>query len=135
MLFSFILFLMNHRLWCIQFFFLNLFLLLQCTMWNKEQNWPAKFCISQQKQKFEYFKYLKLCDCVTWQACVKRVEGDDTGSKHCTGQYFDYFKCIDECVRIHPWNYDILDGIFLSCVCWWSAGILICRWHQNFFRS
>ena len=32
------------------------------------------------------------------QACVKRVEGDDSGHKHCTGQYFDYWFCIDKCV-------------------------------------
>ncbi|XP_011042841.1 PREDICTED: cytochrome b-c1 complex subunit 6-like isoform X1 [Populus euphratica] len=31
-------------------------------------------------------------------ACVKRVEGDDSGHKHCTGQYFDYWFCIDKCV-------------------------------------
>ncbi|KAL5779153.1 hypothetical protein ACOSQ2_009890 [Xanthoceras sorbifolium] len=35
---------------------------------------------------------------IEYEACVKRVEGDDTGSKHCTGQYFDYFSCIDKCV-------------------------------------
>ncbi|KAL3572714.1 hypothetical protein D5086_026618 [Populus alba] len=33
-----------------------------------------------------------------YQACVKRVEGDDSGHKHCTGQYFDYWFCIDKCV-------------------------------------
>ncbi|CAD5196674.1 unnamed protein product, partial [Musa acuminata subsp. malaccensis] len=33
-----------------------------------------------------------------YQACVKRIKGDETGHKHCTGQYFDYWKCIDECV-------------------------------------
>ncbi|KAK3030343.1 hypothetical protein RJ639_038299, partial [Escallonia herrerae] len=31
-------------------------------------------------------------------ACVKRVEGDETGHKHCTGQYFDYWCCVDKCV-------------------------------------
>ncbi|KAK3043852.1 hypothetical protein RJ639_000551, partial [Escallonia herrerae] len=31
-------------------------------------------------------------------ACVKRVEGDETGHKHCTGQYFDYLCCVDKCV-------------------------------------
>ncbi|XP_056163228.1 cytochrome b-c1 complex subunit 6-1, mitochondrial isoform X2 [Syzygium oleosum] len=32
------------------------------------------------------------------QACVKRIEGDESGHKHCTGQYFDYWHCIDKCV-------------------------------------
>uniref|UniRef100_A0A0A0L6I2 Complex III subunit VI n=1 Tax=Cucumis sativus TaxID=3659 RepID=A0A0A0L6I2_CUCSA len=33
-----------------------------------------------------------------YQACVKRIQGDDSGHKHCTGQYFDYWSCIDKCV-------------------------------------
>lgn len=33
-----------------------------------------------------------------YEQCVKRVESDDTGHKHCTGQYFDYWSCIDKCV-------------------------------------
>ncbi|CAG7868959.1 unnamed protein product [Brassica rapa] len=33
-----------------------------------------------------------------YQACVKRIQGDDSGHKHCTGQYFDYWHCIDKCV-------------------------------------
>ncbi|KAF3675116.1 hypothetical protein FXO38_04889 [Capsicum annuum] len=33
-----------------------------------------------------------------YQACTKRIEGDETGNKHCTGQYFDYWYCIDKCV-------------------------------------
>lgn len=32
-----------------------------------------------------------------YQACVKRVESDETGHKHCTGQYFDYWACVDNC--------------------------------------
>ncbi|GLJ06395.1 hypothetical protein SUGI_0038100 [Cryptomeria japonica] len=32
-----------------------------------------------------------------YQACGKRVEADETGHKHCTGQYFDYLSCIDKC--------------------------------------
>ncbi|KAK3012182.1 hypothetical protein RJ639_010877 [Escallonia herrerae] len=31
-------------------------------------------------------------------ACAKRVEADETGHKHCTGQYFDYWHCVDKCV-------------------------------------
>ncbi|KAL7235877.1 hypothetical protein ACSBR1_019207 [Camellia fascicularis] len=33
-----------------------------------------------------------------YQACVKRIQNDETGHKHCTGQYFDYWACIDKCV-------------------------------------
>eukprot|EP00249_Psilotum_nudum_P006522 c19844_g1_i1 orf=171-386(+) len=32
-----------------------------------------------------------------YQACAKRVEEDETGHKHCTGQYFDYWGCVDKC--------------------------------------
>ncbi|KVH93482.1 cytochrome b-c1 complex, subunit 6, partial [Cynara cardunculus var. scolymus] len=35
-----------------------------------------------------------------YQGCVKRVEADETGHKHCTGQYFDYWQCVDKCVRL-----------------------------------
>ncbi|KAL6179083.1 hypothetical protein ACLB2K_050599 [Fragaria x ananassa] len=30
--------------------------------------------------------------------CVKRIQGDESGHKHCTGQYFDYWSCVDKCV-------------------------------------
>lgn len=33
------------------------------------------------------------------QRCAKRVDSDETGEAHCTGQYFDYWKCVDKCVR------------------------------------
>lgn len=33
------------------------------------------------------------------QKCAKRIEGDESGEAHCTGQYFDYWKCVDKCVR------------------------------------
>lgn len=32
----------------------------------------------------------------SYQACEKRVEG--VAGKHCTGQYFDYWGCVDKCV-------------------------------------
>uniref|UniRef100_A0A453K8Z3 Complex III subunit VI n=1 Tax=Aegilops tauschii subsp. strangulata TaxID=200361 RepID=A0A453K8Z3_AEGTS len=35
---------------------------------------------------------------LTLQRCVKRVENDETGQKHCTGQFFDYWSCVDKCV-------------------------------------
>ncbi|KAL1534299.1 cytochrome b-c1 complex subunit 6-like [Salvia divinorum] len=33
-----------------------------------------------------------------YQACSKRIQGDESGHKHCTGQYFDYWRCVDNCV-------------------------------------
>lgn len=35
-----------------------------------------------------------------YQACVKRIHDDESGHKHCTGQYFDYWRCVDECVAV-----------------------------------
>ncbi|KAH9611617.1 hypothetical protein KSS87_005566 [Heliosperma pusillum] len=32
---------------------------------------------------------------LAYQACAKRIQSDETGSKHCTGQYFDYWQCLD----------------------------------------
>ncbi|EYU35416.1 hypothetical protein MIMGU_mgv1a024165mg, partial [Erythranthe guttata] len=32
-----------------------------------------------------------------YKACAKRIDGDDSGHKHCTGQYFDYWRCVDKC--------------------------------------
>lgn len=34
---------------------------------------------------------------ISYEACVKRIEEDENGQKHCTGQYFDYWGCIDQC--------------------------------------
>lgn len=34
-----------------------------------------------------------------YEACIGRVEKDTTGEAHCTGQYLDFWKCIDKCVR------------------------------------
>ncbi|KAF3320179.1 cytochrome b-c1 complex subunit 6-like isoform X1 [Carex littledalei] len=33
----------------------------------------------------------------SYQECVKRVKDDDSGHKHCTGQYFDFWACVDTC--------------------------------------
>jgi len=35
---------------------------------------------------------------LAYQACQERIAGDTTGEAHCTGQYFDYWQCIDHCV-------------------------------------
>ncbi|BBH08868.1 Ubiquinol-cytochrome C reductase hinge protein, partial [Prunus dulcis] len=37
---------------------------------------------------------------IEYQACVKRVEADNNGEKHCTGQYFDYISCVDKCTHV-----------------------------------
>ncbi|OEL37554.1 hypothetical protein BAE44_0001425, partial [Dichanthelium oligosanthes] len=39
-----------------------------------------------------------LCHLCCVQKCAKRIESDETGHKHCTGQYFDYWKCVDKSV-------------------------------------
>jgi len=44
--------------------------------------------------------YLSTYGHAVLQACVKRVESDEQGQKHCTGQYFDYWGCIDQCVSL-----------------------------------
>ena len=36
----------------------------------------------------------------TTQACAERIKDDTTGKKHCTGQYFDFYHCIDHCVSL-----------------------------------
>jgi hypothetical protein len=48
-------------------------------------------------------KYLNSYGCVIsayFLMCrdVSRVEKDETAQKHCTGQYFDYWSCVDKCV-------------------------------------
>ena len=43
-----------------------------------------------------------MCAPLTWrarQACTERIKRDHSGEAHCTGQYFDYWSCIDKCVR------------------------------------
>ncbi|KAF3963882.1 hypothetical protein CMV_011772 [Castanea mollissima] len=49
----------------------------------------------------KYFEELCKPKCVKplleYQACVKRIQGDESGHKHCTGQYFDYWSCVDKC--------------------------------------
>ncbi|OAY82374.1 Cytochrome b-c1 complex subunit 6 [Ananas comosus] len=44
----------------------------------------------------------QLTNLIKMYACVKRVENDETGHKHCTGQYFDYWLCIDNCSVAKP---------------------------------
>ena len=32
------------------------------------------------------------------QACADRIKSDTTGQAHCSGQYFDFWHCVDHCV-------------------------------------
>lgn len=45
------------------------------------------------------------------QGCVKRVQADETGHKHCTGQYFDYWQCVDKCVSLFSSTFPFISWI------------------------
>lgn len=67
------------------------------------------------------------------QACVKRIHSDESGHKHCTGQYFDYWSCVDKCVSIILLS---AGRIFWLCFRWFSeTTVLRCRLHQNYLKN
>ncbi|PNH01742.1 Cytochrome b-c1 complex subunit 6, partial [Tetrabaena socialis] len=33
-----------------------------------------------------------------YKACAERIKSDTTGQAHCSGQYFDFWHCVDHCV-------------------------------------
>ncbi|BAM79707.1 cytochrome c reductase hinge protein [Cyanidioschyzon merolae strain 10D] len=35
---------------------------------------------------------------IEYEDCTKRIENDPAGEAHCTGQYLDFWRCIDLCV-------------------------------------
>lgn len=35
---------------------------------------------------------------IVMQACAERIKSDKTGQAHCSGQYFDFWHCVDHCV-------------------------------------
>lgn len=37
-----------------------------------------------------------------YEACIKRVAASGDEEAHCTGQYLDFWKCVDACVRWDP---------------------------------
>jgi ubiquinol-cytochrome c reductase subunit 6 len=39
----------------------------------------------------------------TQQECAKRIESDTTGEAHCTGWYYDYYRCVDKCAAPKLW--------------------------------
>ncbi|KAM0909833.1 hypothetical protein ACQ4PT_014557 [Festuca glaucescens] len=58
---------------------------------DEEASDPKALLEAQTKAKCVRQWYL-------YKDCVKRIADDETGHKHCTGQYFDYWKCVDK----HP---------------------------------
>ncbi|KAM0909834.1 hypothetical protein ACQ4PT_014557 [Festuca glaucescens] len=65
-------------------------------MWVSSISWedeeasdPKALLEAQTKAKCVRQWYL-------YKDCVKRIADDETGHKHCTGQYFDYWKCVDK---------------------------------------
>ncbi|XP_020260523.1 cytochrome b-c1 complex subunit 6-like [Asparagus officinalis] len=54
--------------------------------------------VDQKKYLEERCKPVCVKPLFEYQACVKRIKDDETGHKHCTGQYFDYWSCVDKCV-------------------------------------
>ncbi|KAK8483008.1 hypothetical protein V6N11_007396 [Hibiscus sabdariffa] len=76
---------------------------------------PLKLTLTLRGRDLVLLSFLKLGDlqlsfllngckpkCVkqlrSYEACIKRIQGDESGHKHCTGQYFDYWSCVDKCV-------------------------------------
>ncbi|BBG96067.1 hypothetical protein Prudu_004770, partial [Prunus dulcis] len=53
--------------------------------------------VDQKKYLEESCKPKCVKPLLEYQACVKRIQGDESGHKHCTGQYFDYWSCVDKC--------------------------------------
>ena len=69
-------------------------------------NWIIIFLQNRYSRKVVNIIWREVSDgCSLWilslQACVKRIQGDETGHKHCTGQYFDYWSCVDKCVSLY----------------------------------
>ncbi|PIA59488.1 hypothetical protein AQUCO_00400400v1 [Aquilegia coerulea] len=51
-----------------------------------------------------------------YQACVKRIQGDEGGHKHCTGQYFDYWSCVDKCCTKAVYEVEVIK-MEISSIC------------------
>lgn len=71
------------------------------------------------------------------QACIDRIKGDESGHKHCTGQYFDYWRCIDKCVSFFSFFFckrkmNAWGKFFLMC-CMYL--LLKCRWHPFYLLN
>ncbi|CAL5098166.1 unnamed protein product [Urochloa decumbens] len=62
-----------------------------------------------------------------YERCMKRIENDGSGQKHCTGQYFDYWSCVDKLLQSSLISSNE-DGMLLSTsllctntLCWCSV--------------
>ncbi|CAH1434101.1 unnamed protein product [Lactuca virosa] len=56
------------------------------------------FHVDQKKYFEDLCKPMGVRAWLNYQGCVKWFQADETGHKHCNGQYFDYWRCVDKCV-------------------------------------
>ncbi|XP_037494404.1 cytochrome b-c1 complex subunit 6-like [Jatropha curcas] len=54
--------------------------------------------VDQKKYLEDFCKPKCVKPLIEYETCIKRIEGEELGLKHCTGQYFDYLYCVDRCV-------------------------------------
>ncbi|XP_050377238.1 cytochrome b-c1 complex subunit 6-1, mitochondrial-like [Argentina anserina] len=54
--------------------------------------------IDQKKTLEESCKSKCVKPYIQYQACIQRIQSDESGHMHCTGQYFDHWSCVDKCV-------------------------------------
>ena len=65
---------------------------------EEEEEEEEEEAVDTRPELEEYCKPKCVKAWVAYQECVDRVEKDTTGEAHCTGQYFDYWACVDKCV-------------------------------------
>ncbi|KAL0723516.1 hypothetical protein Bca4012_038115 [Brassica carinata] len=75
-----------------------IFVLFSSLKTDQSYGWAEDEVVDPKKYLEESCKPKCVKPLLEYQACVKRIQGDDSGHKHCTGQYFDYWHCIDKCV-------------------------------------
>jgi len=39
-----------------------------------------------------------------YEKCLERMKKDTTGEAHCTGQYLDFWHCLDKCSASKIWS-------------------------------
>lgn len=60
------------------------------------ENW-AGCAIKKSLEEKAHPKCLKKW--AEYEACGQRIKGDTTGEAQCSGQYFEYWHCVDALVR------------------------------------
>ena len=72
-------------------------------LWSNFICWLPYYCHLWFSSPCISLSWCTILKIIFWigQACVKRVEDDETGTKHCTGQFFDYWGCVDKCVSLY----------------------------------